>query len=86
MRNIFLAKPCKKWDGQASPKAISKKNQNLAYLWIYSLKKTLTLLLWPVFMDGLQLPQGESRLEEAVYFLPLSSQIFLVLILPNSEG
>ena len=86
MRNIFLAKPCKKWDGQASPKAISKKNQNWAYLWICSLKKTLTLLLWPVFMDGLQLPQGESRLEEAVYFLPLSSQIFLVLILPNSEG
>ena len=25
MRNIFLAKPCKKWDEQASPKAISKK-------------------------------------------------------------
>ena len=29
MRNIFLAKPCKKWDGQASPKAISKKKSKL---------------------------------------------------------
>ena len=35
-------------------------------------------------MDGVQLPQG--HFEEAVYFLPLSSQIFLVLILPTLEG
>ena len=27
-------------------------------------------------MDGVQLPQGYSHFEEAVYFLPLSSQIF----------
>ena len=37
-------------------------------------------------MDGVQLPQGKSHLEEAVYFLPLSSQKFLVPILPTSEG
>ena len=32
-------------------------------------------------MDGVQLPQGYSHFEEAVYFLPLSSQKFLVLTL-----
>ena len=37
-------------------------------------------------MAGVQLPQGWSHFEEAVYFLPLSSQKFLVLILPTSEG
>ena len=37
-------------------------------------------------MDGVQLPQGESHFEEAVYFLLLSSQKFLVLILSTSEG
>ena len=37
-------------------------------------------------MDGVQLPQGYSHFEEAVYFLPLSSQKFLVLILSKSEG
>ena len=35
-------------------------------------------------MDGVQLPQGYSHSEEAVYFLPLSSQKFLVLILSTS--
>ena len=37
-------------------------------------------------MDGVQLPQGYSRIEEAVYFLPLSSQKSLALILSISEG
>ena len=37
-------------------------------------------------MNGFQLPQGESHFEEAVYFLQLSSQKFLVLILSTSEG
>ena len=38
-------------------------------------------------MDGVQLPQGYSHFEEAVYFLPFSSQNFLVLIiLSTSEG
>ena len=37
-------------------------------------------------MDGVQLPQGYSHFEEAVYFLPLSSQKFLVFILLTSEG
>ena len=36
-------------------------------------------------MDGVQLPQGYSHFEEAVYFLPLSSQKFQVLILLTSE-
>ena len=31
-------------------------------------------------MDGVQLPQGYSHFEEAVYFLPFSSQKFVVLI------
>ena len=38
-----------------------------------TIKKTT---LWPLIMDGVQLPQGYSHFEEAVYFLPLSSQIF----------
>ena len=38
------------------------------------------------FKDGVQLPQGYSHFEEAVYFLPFSSQKFLVLILSNAEG
>ena len=37
-------------------------------------------------MDGVQLLQGYSHFEEAVYFLPFSSQKFLVLILSTSEG
>ena len=37
-------------------------------------------------MDEVQLPQGYSHFEEAAYFLPLSSQKFLVLILSTSEG
>ena len=37
-------------------------------------------------MDGVQLPQGKSHFEEAVYFLPLSSQKSLVLTLSTSEG
>ena len=41
--------------------------------------------MWPLFMDGVQLPQKQKPLREAVYFLPLSSQKFLVLILPTSE-
>ena len=41
---------------------------------------------WLLFMDGVQLPQGYSHFEEAVYLLPLSSQKFLALILSTSEG
>ena len=36
-------------------------------------------------MDGVQLPQGYSHSKEAVYFLPLSSQKFLVLTLLTSD-
>ena len=38
------------------------------------------------FMDGVQLPQGYSHFKDTVYFLPPSSQKFLVLILSSSEG
>ena len=37
-------------------------------------------------MDGVQLPEGYSHFEEAVYCLPLSPQKFLVLILSTPEG
>ena len=37
-------------------------------------------------MDGVQLPQGYGHFEEAVYFLPFSSQKFLALILSTTEG
>ena len=48
--------------------------------------KNFKKTLWPLFfMDGVQLPQGYSHFEEAVYFLPFSSQKFLVLILSTSE-
>ena len=36
-------------------------------------------------MDGVQSHQDYSHFEEAVYFLPLSSQKFLVLILLTKE-
>ena len=49
-------------------------------------KKTLKNILWPLFMDGVQLPQGWSHFEEAVYFLQISSQKSLVLILSTLEG
>ena len=49
--------------------------------WYINLKKTL----WPLFMDGVQLLQGYNHFEEAVHFLPFSSQKFLVLILSTSE-
>ena len=38
------------------------------------------------FYGWFQLPQGYSYFEEAVYFLPFSSQKFLVLILSTSGG
>ena len=41
--------------------------------------------LWPLLMDGVQLTQGYSHFEEAVYFLPLTSQKFLLLILSTSD-
>ena len=46
------------------------------------LKKTL----WPLFMDEVQLSQGYNHFKKAVYFLLLSSQKYLELLLSNSEG
>ena len=37
------------------------------------------------FLDGVQLPQDYSHFEEVVYFLLLSSQKFLVLILSGNK-
>ena len=48
-------------------------------------KKNFKKTLWPLFMDEVQLHQGYSHFEEAVYFLPFSSQKFLVLILSTSK-
>ena len=36
-------------------------------------------------MDGVKVSKGYSHFEEAVYFLPFSSQTFLVLILSTSK-
>ena len=55
---------------------IGKKNRNAEAMNSH----LQVLLLWPLFMDGVQLPQGQSHFEEAVYFSPLGSQKFLVLI------
>ena len=62
--------------------AMSKKLPVDGFKWVDDLK---LLTSWPLFMDGVQLPQGYSHFEEAVYFLPFSSQKFLVLILSTSE-
>ena len=37
-------------------------------------------------MDGVQLLQDLSHFEEAAYFITLSSQKFMVLVLSTSEG
>ena len=62
---------------------LSSTSYFIALIWNI-LKQTKTL--WPLFMDGVQLRQDQSHSEETVYFLPLSSQKFLVLILSTSEG
>ena len=50
------------------------------------LKNTLRKkFFWLLYMDGVQSHQDYSHFEEAVYFLPLSSQKFLVLILLTKE-
>ena len=60
---------------------IFKKHETLTTIPpIHVLKKQTS---WPLFMSGVQLAPGWSHFEEAVYFLPLSSQKFWVLILPN---
>ena len=41
---------------------------------IHDIVKNLTLTLWPLFMDGVQLSQSYSHYEETVYFLPLLSK------------
>ena len=40
----------------------------------------------PFYGGGSTASRPQSHFEEAVYFLPLSSQRFLVLILSTSEG
>ena len=39
--------------------------------------------LWPLHMDGIELPQGHSHFEETIYFMPLSSQKFLLRVLSS---
>ena len=50
---------------------------------MFKKKKKKKSTLWPLFMDGVKLPHGYSHSEEVVYFLPLTSQKFLVLNLPT---
>ena len=45
-------------------------------MFLQTQKKPKTL--GPLFTEGFLLPQGQTHLEVAVYFLPLSSQKFLV--------
>ena len=66
--------------GMALSSVLNKSKSAITSL--FNIKKKL----WPLFMDGVQLSQGYSHFEEAVYFLPFSSQKFLVLILSTSEG
>ena len=60
--------------GMALSSVLNKSKSAITSL--FNIKKNL----WPLFMDGVQLSQGYSHFEEAVYFLPFSSQKFLVLI------
>ena len=53
---------------------------------MYAYKVFKKNYIWPLFMDGVQLPQGYRHFEKAVYFLPFSSQKFLALILSTLEG
>ena len=56
------------------------------YVGLFSFLKKKTTL-WPLFYGwDLTASRLQSHHEEAVYFLPLSSQKFLVLILSTSEG
>ena len=50
-----------------------------------SKRKNKKKLYGSFFMDGVQLPQGYSHFEEAIYFIPQSPQKFLVLTLSTSE-
>ena len=85
---------CTKQRNQLSPKNIDRLMRIILLgpekiedaVWENLINKKKKKTLWPLFMDGVQLPQGYSHFEEAVYFLPLSSHKFLVLILPTFEG
>ena len=67
------------------PKTKNKRSRNCAGLEILNLLKKPNFMA-PFFMGGVQLPQGYSHFKQAVYFLPFSSQKFLVLNLSTSEG
>ena len=75
MRNVCLQTYRKNIIGKNVPYFL-RKLQNLqvnnSRILKINFKKKKTL--WPLFMDGVQLPQGLSHFEEAVYFLPLKSE------------
>ena len=60
-------------------------NLKCTITWLHATKKSKKAL-WPLLMDGAQLAHCQSNFREVVYFLLLSSQKSLVLILPTSEG
>ena len=68
-------------DEMTADKLLSELTHHIHEGYILNSASSLTeKTLWPLFMDGVQLPQGYIYFE-AIYFLPLSSQKFLVLIL-----
>ena len=75
------------WNSQLKkgPKTKNARSRNCAGLEILNLLKKPNFMA-PFFMGGVQLPQGYSHFKQAVYFLPFSSQKFLVLNLSTSEG
>ena len=60
------------------------KFQNFSLLFLSKLQN-LDKLYGPFLWMGFNCLQDKSHFEEVVYFLPLSSQKLLVLILPTSE-
>ena len=56
---------------------IKKTEYNLIYKVFTEVFLIFKKTLWPLFMDGVQLSRGYSHFEEAVYFLPFSSQKLL---------
>ena len=63
---------------------IHMKFQNFSLLFLSKLQN-LDKLYGPFLWMGFNCLQDKSHFEEVVYFLPISSQKLLVLILPTSE-
>ena len=49
-------------------------------------KNVLKITLWPLFIDGVKLPQGYRATTMRLHYLPVSPQEYLVLISSISAG